>query len=199
VHLGVEQVELLGRQLVDPVHVDRAGRVVLVDRQVLGPAVHLAGRGVDDGGLGAHGPDELEEGQLAPGVEIEVPDGLRHRGAVADLAGHVEHDVDALEHAGHDRVADVGREDAHVQPVEVAQVAAVLGDEAVDHADLGAAPHEGVHQVGADEAEPAGHQASRTTELGEGGVHDGHEQASGEASRVDGPAGDGPRGYVGKA
>ena len=49
----VEQVELLARQLVDAVHVDRARRVVLVDGQVLRTAVHLAGRRLHDRRRGA--------------------------------------------------------------------------------------------------------------------------------------------------
>ena len=44
VHLVVEEVQLLGRVLRDPVDVDRGDRVVLVDRQVARLAEDLAGR-----------------------------------------------------------------------------------------------------------------------------------------------------------
>ncbi len=113
VDLGVDEVELLARQLVDTVHVDRVRRVQFVDGQVLRPAVHLACRGLHDHRLGRHSADQLEEPQVARDVEFEVAHRVEHRLAVADLAGDVEDDVDTVEHVG-DRRARRSSDTTHL-------------------------------------------------------------------------------------
>ena len=78
---------------------------------------------------------------------------------MARLAGEVEKKMLAAQKLREAvPVAHVGHVDRHFAPesVEVAAVAAVFRDEAVEDRDLGAAPHERASQVRADEPETAG-------------------------------------------
>ena len=158
VHLVVDQVVELARDLVDPVHVHRLQQVILVDRQVERAAVDLARAGVDDLQLGvvlAHG---LEHAQLARAVDLEVGHRVGHRVDVAHLAGEVEEHLLPAHEVLHAVPAHVGDVDADLVLVagEVEQVAAVVGQQAVDRGHVRADVRERPAQVRADEAEPAG-------------------------------------------
>ena len=130
----VHEVQLLAGQLGDPVDVDRAGRVQLVDGRLQRPAVDLAGRRVHDPRRRVDAPQRLEERGVAHRVELEVAQRVAHRREVADLSGEVEHDVGVGHGVGDDVVADLGLDDLDIETVEVAAIAAVPFDERVDDA-----------------------------------------------------------------
>ncbi len=158
VHLVVDEVVELARDLVDAVHVHRLEEVVLVDRQVARLAVDLARAGVDDLQLGVPPPHRLEEAQLARAVDLEVGERVVHRVDVAHLAGEVEQHVLAAHEVLHAVAADVGDVDADLVlvAVEVEEVPAVVGQQAVDGDDVRAEVGEGAAEVRADEAQAAG-------------------------------------------
>ena len=172
-HLGVHQVELFTRQFVDAVHVDGVRRVEFVDREVLGPPVHLARGGLDDHGVGRDRADHLEEPELARHVQLQVAHRVDHRLVVADLSGDVEDRVDTGEHLGDGRIAH--RRDDHLRLARhVGPIATVLGHEGVDHDDAGPGGDESMHQVGADESEPARDEATAARESAFDGQVSGH-------------------------
>ena len=142
------------------------GGVHLVDREPLGPAVHLAGRGEHDAGAGRDPPQRLEERELAADVEVEVAQRVGHAGVVAHLAGDVEHDVGAVDDSATGRSPrSATRISAPAAPSRLRGVAAVLGDQRVDHtAPRRPAASEGVHEVRSDEAEASGDHASHPGE-----------------------------------
>ena len=103
---------------------------------------------------------QLEERELARGVDLEVEQRLAHRVDVAHLAGQVEHEVGSLDRRP-DRggVRDVHVDDGHrrrqrsaVVGLEVARVGAVAFEAGVDDRDDGARVGECERQVRADEA-----------------------------------------------
>ena len=164
VHVAVEEVELLARELGDAVDVDRHCRVLLVDGVVAGSAVDLTSRGVHDARASVGAAQRLEQGELAAGVDVEVAQRVFHGVDVADLSGEVEHVVGAVDDVDDlAAITDVGDDhlDRRRQPVEVASVAAVLGHEGVDHDDVGTQLDQGMHQVRPDEPEAAGDDAAR--------------------------------------
>jgi hypothetical protein len=106
-------VELLGCVLGHAVHIDRRNGMFLVHRQVPGMPVDLTRGRVHDDGLGADGPQDLQERDLAAGVDVEVEHGLGHGLDVTDLAGQVEDHLGAARRIAHGaHVTDVGLEDA---------------------------------------------------------------------------------------
>ena len=139
VHPVVEQVVPLAGHLVDPVDVDRPDRMLLVDRQVVGPAVDLARAGVDDPDRRVVLAARLEDRQLRAAVDLEVGLRVGHRIEMARLPGQVEQEVLIAHESGHRMaVADIGDVDLHpVRDVpDVVTQAAVLGDQAVDDRDV---------------------------------------------------------------
>ena len=155
VHLVVDEVVELARDLVDAVDVHRLQQVLLVHRQVERAAVDLARAGVDDLELGVAPAHRLEQPQLARAVDLEVGHRVAHRVDVAHLAGQVEQHLLAAHQVLHAVAAHVGDVDADLVlvAVEVEQVAAVVGQQAVDRGHLRAQVGERAAQVRADEAE----------------------------------------------
>ncbi len=133
----------------------------------------LARRRVDDNRLRADVTKDLQEAELAGGVDLEVEAGPRHRLDVAHLPREVE------DHLGRGRgvtdephVVDlrVDHVDRAGGVVEVAAIPAVGGYERVDHGHLGAARRERDREVRPDEAQPARDQAPTTSERREQGL-----------------------------
>ena len=170
VQLPIEQVELLARQLVDAIDVDRCRRVLLVDREIAGPAIHLARRRLDDHRVRCRLPQGLEERDVTAYVQVEIAHGLLHRREVADLPGDVEHDVGAVYGVGDLLGPDVGNDhldvgvgsDAH----QVVPLSAVFGDQGVDDDHRRPDRSEAVHDGGTDESETAGDDTSCAGEAG---------------------------------
>ena len=115
VHACIQQVELLARQLVDAIDVDRRCRMAFVDGQVLRPPIDLPGRRLDHGRIGCDGAHHLEERDVAAQVEIEVAQRILDRREMAHLTGDVEDHVGAVERFGHLRSVDPRFEHAHVE------------------------------------------------------------------------------------
>ena len=149
VHLVVDEVVELARDLVDPVHVHRLQQVLLVHRQVERLAVDLARARVDDLELGVAPAHRLEDPQLARAVDLEVGHGVAHRVDVADLAGQVEQHLLAAHQVLHAVAAHVGDVDADLVlvAVEVEEVAPVVGQQAVDRGHARAQVGEGAAEV----------------------------------------------------
>ena len=144
-------------------------RVLLVDRQVLRPAVLLAGGGEDDAHLGVVVAAGLQHRELAGGVDRQIGEGVAHRVDVTDLSGEVkEVALPANEVLEADRVAHVGDVDAHPIPdaVDVEEVAARAGEQRIDQRHPRAECDEAAGQGAADEAQAPRHQHRR---VGEGG------------------------------
>ena len=155
----VEQVVVLGGQLVDAVDVERRDAVLLVQRQVDGAAVNLTRAGEDDLDVRVEVAARLKQRERGGAVVPEVTQRVAYRVNVADAAREVEDVVHAADDVVDDLlVADVDAVDfdavAHVGDVE--GVAALVGQQRVEHRDLRADLDEAAHEVAADEAEAAG-------------------------------------------
>ena len=145
-----------------------AERVLLVDGQVVRAAVDLAGAREHDASVGILMTARLEDGELAAAVDLEIGERVGHRVEVARLPREVEQVVLALNQVLQAvLVADVGdvHADLVLDPRDVVEVAAVLGDQRVDENDAATRLDEHARQVRADEAEPAGDQDALAAEL----------------------------------
>jgi hypothetical protein len=147
--------------------------MLLVDREVLRAPVDLPRAGEDDAELGVVVAARLQDRELAARVDLEVVVGVGHRVQVARLAGEVEEDVLALHEVAKrvdvPHVRDVHRH-AVLEPRDVGEVAAVLGDQGVHEQDPCAGLDELPRQRRPDEAEASRDQhplaAERLVEVG---------------------------------
>ena len=89
----VEEVVVLAGRLVHAVDVGGPHQVLLVDRQVVGPAVDLTRAGEDDSNVAVVLPAGLEDRQLRAAVDLQIRVRIPHRVDVADLAGQIEDHV----------------------------------------------------------------------------------------------------------
>lgn len=171
VDLGVEDVVPLARDFVDPVHIDWNDRVFFVDRKILGFAIDLSGRRVDDPDLGVVLAGRFQDGQLGCGVDLKIRERIRHGIHVAGLAGKIEEIILVLDQIGHGvGITDVGNVDLHLatKVLDIGEVAAILRDEAVDQRHLGAESDELARKARADESEASSDQCRFVLE------HQGH-------------------------
>ena len=96
---------------------------------------------------------------MGDGVDVQIEQRVSHRGEVADLTGEVEHDVGVADDLADDVVPDLGDHDLDVDVVDVAAIAAMTFDQRIDDAHGRATPGQLMDEVGADETQPAGHDA----------------------------------------
>jgi hypothetical protein len=139
------------------------GRLSGMPRDILHPPIDLVRRGVDEERAVVAASNELQELEGPQRVDLEVGDGIDDRGRHRDLAGHVEHDLRAVDLALElaRREADVADEDFEVlgsrllaQPRQVLDSPLPPQRVVHDHAIAGL---EGVaREVGADEPGAAG-------------------------------------------
>ena len=139
-----------------------------IDRQIIGPAIDLARRSEDYDRFWAYRAAGFEQGELRQAIDLEIGHRVVHRIEMAGLAGEVEKIVAAPEQLAHPgRVADIG--DLYPHPVgdlgDVETVAAVIRQQAVDQDHPAAQCRELGGQIGADKAEPAGHNDLRPIEF----------------------------------
>ena len=151
----VDEVVELSGDLVDSVHIGGVQRVLLVDRQVLRLAVDLARPRVDDLDLGVPLPHRLQDGELAPAVDLEVREGVDHGVEVAHLPGQVEQHLLALHQVLHAVAAHVRDVDADLPLVagQVEEVPPVIRDQAVHRQHLRPQVGQGAAEVAPDEAQ----------------------------------------------
>jgi hypothetical protein len=164
VHPGVKEMELLGGKFVDPVHVDRRGRMFFVDRQVERPSVYLPSTRVHNDCVRRMPSDQLQEREMAAGVQVQVAHRIRHRFQMTHLPRDVEDHVHSLKNRRDDScVIDVSDDDLadRADVVQVARVAAMSRDQGVENRDLGARCSERVDHVGSDKAEATGDHAAQ--------------------------------------
>ncbi len=133
----------------------------LVDGQVVGRAVDLAGGGEHHLRARRPPPQPLQQVELNPAIELQVGHRVGHRVQVAGLAGQVEHHLlprqDAFEQR---RVAEVPRLEVQPMrdPLDVVAQPPLIGPQRIDERHHRAQVHQAPGEVGADEAEAARHQ-----------------------------------------
>ena len=149
-HFVIEEMIGFAGQLVDSVHIDGPQGMFLVDGQVVGPSINLAGAGKDDADFGIMQAAGLQDRELRPGVDFQVRLRISHRVHVTRLAGEVEEEVLALDEVREAvRVAHVGDVQMHgcPEPGQIMQIATVLGDQAVDQRHFRTEPDQPPRQV----------------------------------------------------
>ena len=124
--------------------------MALIDREIFGAAVDLAGSGVHDGDLGIDAAARLEQLQLRRAVDREVLLRGRHRIQMARLRRQIEEEIPAQQKMRQCiPTANIGDIDGYQIPniCDIRQVAAVFRDKAVDQQNFGAECNEAPNQL----------------------------------------------------
>jgi hypothetical protein len=138
--------------------------MLLIDRQILGHTVELAGAGIDDAGARRGLLAGAQKAELRAHIERQVALGVADAVNVADLAGQVEDGVTVLQGGGDRRAIANARDDAADPALgfsEVEVVGAALLLVRVDDRDLRPEPVQSQRQVAADKS-----QSPRYEDLG---------------------------------
>ena len=159
----------------------------LVNRQVLRPAVDLAGAGMNDGHLRSDGATQFKELQLRGAVDREIMVGRIHRVEVAGLRREIEQEVLPGQKMPHRfAIADIGDVDPH--PVanvgNVRGIPAGLRHHAVNEQHLGAEPGESPGQGRADQAKAAGDHNAGIAKSGKTRIRTGRHHSLASAGKV---------------
>ena len=137
---------------------------VFSDGQARWPPVDLTGAGENYSDGRIAGAAGLEDGELRPAIDFQIRNRIKHRIEVAGLTGQIEEKVfPANERLQTVSISHVGDIDAHLvsEPLDIEEITAVLGDEAVNQGKVRSETGKPSRQVGANKA-----QSSRDQDFG---------------------------------
>ena len=118
--------------LIDAIDIGGVEEVAFINGEVVGLAVDLAGRGVDQPNSAVMLPTGLKNRELGATVDLQVGIGIAHGVEMARLTSQVEEVVLPLNQVVHRvLITDIGdvEADPAVDPIKIMEIAAVLWDE----------------------------------------------------------------------
>ena len=126
----IEQVIVLGCQLVYSVNVERRDPVLFINRQVKRLAVNLPRARKYYLHMRIVVTARFEQCELRGAVEFEIPERIEHGLEVRDVAGEIENEIHATDEVIDDKVVShVGLVDSHVafKLVDVETISPLIG------------------------------------------------------------------------